>query len=284
MKASLSTMALPDSDTSPWPHFTGGQLELLKWIGVLSMFIDHFGRHLFGWGLESVVFGAGRLAFPLFALVLACNLARPGDRAARAKRVTLRLAIACAVATPAAIWARGDPALVNVFGTLGLGAALCWVFASRSGLLWRVAVCGLVATAAVHVEFGLAGVCLLAATYLWRARVRRETAALAAIALVALTYFNFSFGGAYGVVGTLAVVPLAWAVTHVPVVIPRMSWLFYAIYPAHLALIGALNATVVNHLSPTPEQPAPGARHSQRGLRLVRTRPAPLRCKGMHPK
>ena len=90
---------MPDSHPSPWPRFTDGQLELLKWIGVVSMFIDHFGRLLFGWGLETIAFGAGRLAFPLFALVLACNLARPGDQAARTKRIALRLAFACAVAT-----------------------------------------------------------------------------------------------------------------------------------------------------------------------------------------
>ena len=237
-------MALPDSQAGAWPRFTDGQLELLKWIGVVSMFIDHFGRHLFGQGLESLAFGAGRPALPLFALVLACNLARPGDQAARARRIALRLAIACAVATPAAIWARGEPTQVNVFGTLGLGAALCWAFASPSKLALRLAIGGLVCLAALHVEFGLTGVGLLAAAYLWRAKTRRETAALAAILLLTLTHFNGSFGGVYGVAGTLAVVPLVWAVTRMPVVMPRMPWLFYAIYPVHLALIGALNAAV----------------------------------------
>lgn len=238
----MSRVVLPDSNTSPWPRFTDGQLELLKWIGVVSMFIDHFGRHLFGWGLETIVFGAGRLAFPLFALVLVCNLARPGDQAARAKRIALRLALACAVATPAAIWARGGPTQINIFGTLGLGTALCWVFTSRSNLAWRVVLCGLVAVAGLYVEFGLIGVGLVAAIFLWRFKPRRETVALAALMLLALTYFNASFGGVYGIVGTLVVLPLAWAVTCVPVVMPRMPWLFYAIYPAHLALIGALNA------------------------------------------
>lgn len=238
----MSRVLFPSSPASPWPNFTDGQLELLKWIGVVSMFIDHFGRLLFGWGLETIVFGAGRLAFPLFALVLVCNLARPGDQATRAKRIALRLAFACAVATPAAIWARGEPMHINIFGTLGLGAALCWIFSSQSNLAWRVVLCGLIAIAGLYVEYGLIGISLVAAIFLWRFKPRRDTAVLAAIMLLALTYFNASFGGIYGLVGTLAALPLAWAVTYVPVVMPRMPWLFYAIYPAHLALIGALKA------------------------------------------
>lgn len=235
--------AIPNSSSfnvSPWPHFTNGQLELLKWIGVVSMFIDHFGRHLFDWSFETIVFGAGRLAFPLFALVLAYNLTRPGDQAARAKRIALRLALACAVATPAAIWARGEPMYINIFGTLGLGTALCWVFASHSNLLWRFVLCGLVAIASLYVEFGPIGVGFVATIFLWQFKPRHATVALAVIMLLALTYYNASLGMVYGLVGTLAVLPLAWAVTYVPIALPRMPWVFYAVYPAHLALIGAL--------------------------------------------
>ena len=209
------------------------------------MFIDHFGRLLFGWGLETIAFGAGRLAFPLFALVLACNLARPGDQAARTKRIALRLAFACAVATPVVIWVRGEPTYINIFGSLGLGTALCWVFVSKSNLAWRVVLCGLIAIAGMYVEFGLIGVGLVAAIFVWRFKRRRETAALAAIVLLALTYFNAGFGGVYGVIGTVVVLPLVWAVTYLPVVMPRMPWLFYAIYPAHFALIGALKASML---------------------------------------
>jgi hypothetical protein len=238
-------MAVPGSDRVPGPQWTDGQFEALKWIAVASMFIDHFGRHLFEWSQDSIVFGAGRLAFPLFVLVLACNLARPGDRAARAARVTLRLAIACAVSTPVVIWARGEPQLVNVFGTLAIGAALCWVLATTGHLAWRAPLAGLLCAAANHVEFDVMGACLVPAIYLWRAHDRREAGAFAAILLLALAHLNGSFGGLNGYVGTMAVVPVAWAVAHVPLRVPRMRWLFYAIYPLHLALIGALNTAGV---------------------------------------
>jgi hypothetical protein len=221
--------------------WTDGQLEILKWIAVVSMFIDHFGRHLLGRGQESFAFGAGRLAFPLFVFVLACNLARPGDRAQRAARVTVRLGIACAVSTPAVIWARGEPGLVNVFGTLGLGTALCWVLVTKGHLLWRGGLCVPICVAGTHVEFDLIGVCLLPAIYLWRAHNLREAAAFSVVLFLALIHLNGSYGGLYGYVGTLCAVPLAWVVAHIPLGMPRMRWLFYAIYPLHLALIGALN-------------------------------------------
>src|SRR5215212_1508190 len=97
--------------------WSDGQLEALKWIALASMFLDHFGRHLLGYGQETWVFALGRVAFPLFVLVLALNLSRPGDRTARAPRTARRLALWCVVAVLPPVWARGEPMLVNVLGT-----------------------------------------------------------------------------------------------------------------------------------------------------------------------
>jgi hypothetical protein len=250
-------MAVPDNGSAPAPLFTDGQLETLKWIAVASMFVDHFGRHLLGWPQESIVFGAGRLAFPLFVLVLGLNLARPGDRAARAGRTAVRLAIACLVSQPAAVWARGEPALVNVFGTLAIGSALCWVLATKGHLAWRALLAGLLCAAANHAEFDVMGACLVPAVYLWRAEGRREAGVFTLVLLLAITHLNGIFGGVHGYVGTLLVLPLALAVSRLPLRVPRMRWFFYAIYPLHLALIGALLTTgVVQKPRPKAEPPS----------------------------
>jgi hypothetical protein len=233
-------MAAVDHEGLSMRDFTDGQLEALKWIALASMFVDHFGRHLLGWDQHSVVFAFGRLAYPLFALVLALNLARPGDRPARAARTTLRLAIACAVSVLPSIWARGQPELVNVFATLALGTALCWLIATPGHIAWRAALCVLLASASPHVEFDLPGVFLIPAIYFWRTEARREAAVLALVLFLAVTVLNGLYGGPYGVVGTLLALPLAFALAHVPIEAPRLRWLFYAVYPLHLALIGAL--------------------------------------------
>jgi TraX protein len=231
------------ASTSPGPlGFTNGQLEFLKWIAMGSMFLDHFGRHLLGYGNDTWVFAIGRIAFPLFALVLALNLAREGERPARSARTARRLAVWCAVAVLPSVWARGEPMLVNVLGTLGLGAALCWALDSTARFPIRLGLCMAVAVAALYVEFGLPGVVLVPAIYLWSTHRQREAVVLAATALLSTAWLNASHGGLTALVGTLACVPLAWGVRQLPVSAPRLQLAFYLVYPLHLALIGALNA------------------------------------------
>lgn len=222
--------------------FNDGQLEALKWIALASMFLDHFGRHLLGWGQETWVFALGRIAFPLFALVLGLNLAREGDRAARAARTARRLALWCAVSVLPSIWARGEPMLVNVLGTLGLGAAVCWAIASPAQIFLRVAVCMAVAIASWWVEFGLAGVFLVPAIYLWCTQRQPEAALLAGVLFLLTVWLNTSFGGWPALLGTLSTLPIAWSMGRLPVRAPRLQFVFYLIYPIHLALIGALKA------------------------------------------
>jgi len=53
-----------------------GTLEALKWIGLVSMTLDHINKYIFSYHYPWM-FEFGRLAMPLFAFVLAYNLARP---------------------------------------------------------------------------------------------------------------------------------------------------------------------------------------------------------------
>jgi hypothetical protein len=237
--------AAPSLDAAPL-GYTDGQLEALKWIALASMFLDHFGRHLLGYGQDTWVYALGRIAFPLFAIVLALNLAREGDRAARSARTATRLGVWCAVSVLPSIWARGEPMLLNVLGTLALGAALCWTFASQERAAVRVAVCIAVAVVSGHVEFGLGGVFLIPAVYLWATQRQPQAAILAVLLLLMTGWLNASLeaslDGLPAMLGTLAGVPIAWTVRRLPVVVPRLRLAFYLVYPLHLALIGALKA------------------------------------------
>lgn len=222
--------------------FGDGQLEALKWIALASMFLDHFGRHLLGYGYDTWVFALGRIAFPLFTLVLGLNLAREGDRATRAARTAKRLALWCAVSVLPSIWARGEPAMVNVLGTLGLGAAACWAIASPAPVALRIAACLAIAAVSWWVEFGLAGVFVVPAIYLWCTQRQLEAAVIALLLFLATVWLNSSFGGWPAMLGTLAPLPIAWIVRQLPLRVPRLQLAFYLIYPLHLALIGALSA------------------------------------------
>lgn len=223
-------------------HIGDGQIEALKWIALASMFTDHIGRLLLGHDQQGWVFALGRVAFPLFALVLGINLARPGDGAGRAARSFARLALWCGVAVIPSILARDDPYLVNVLGTLALGAAMVWALASAAALPLRMAACLAAAAASWFVEFGLAGVFMVPVVYLLCAQrpAQPGTALLLAALWLATAWLNASFGGALAFVFTLAGLPLVWLVARLPLRMPRWQLGFYAIYPLHLLVIGLL--------------------------------------------
>lgn len=77
-----------------------GTVEALKWLALLLMTGDHINKYLFN-GTMPLLFNAGRLALPLFAFVLAYNLARPGtlERGVYV-RAMKRLALFGLLATP----------------------------------------------------------------------------------------------------------------------------------------------------------------------------------------
>jgi hypothetical protein len=239
-------MGAMEATLGPLGH-SDAQLETLKWMALGSMFIDHFGRLLLGHPHDGWVFAAGRLAFPLFCYVLAINLARDGDaveRAARAWRVARRLALWAIVSVPPSIWARGEPWLLNVLATLALGAVLCAVVAMQGRVVLRTAITVAVAMASWYVEFGTAGVFLIPAIYLWATERKPEAAILAMLLLLLTAWLNAMFGGGWAFAATLATALLAWAVRRSPLPMPRYKAMFYIVYPAHLALIGALKATM----------------------------------------
>jgi hypothetical protein len=149
-------------------RWSDGQLEALKWIGLVAMFVDHFGRYLFGLGTDSWAFASGRFAFPLFAFVLAMNLAREGGVLARTERTARRLAFWCVVSILPAYLARDALIPINVFGTLALGATLCALIEARPGAIVAAITFFVAVLLALLVEFGAAGMLLLVTVYVWR--------------------------------------------------------------------------------------------------------------------
>ncbi|HSW16069.1 MAG TPA: TraX family protein [Ramlibacter sp.] len=231
--------AAAPTNSAPLAGFTDGQLEALKWIALASMFLDHVGRLVLGYGQHTWVFALGRIAFPLFALVLALNLAREGDRAGRALRTARRLALWCAIAIVPSVLARGEPYLLNVLGTLALGAMLCWVFTADVRPNLRAGVFAFAAVGCWFVEFEVGGVFLVPAIFLWRTRGLREAGALAAVLLLLVGWLNGYFGGWPAFAGTMSAAAIALLVRQWPVRMPRLKAAFYVIYPLHLALIAA---------------------------------------------
>lgn len=96
------------------PKLSNGSLEALKWLALLSMLVDHFNalvlyqfnKYSFTW------YQIGRLAAPLFVLILAYNLARPAQQlsntASRLPRIrrVIGLTFVCGLlSVPIILWA-----------------------------------------------------------------------------------------------------------------------------------------------------------------------------------
>lgn len=76
-----------------------GTLEGLKGLGLVAMTVDHVNTFLLASSWPAG-FAFGRLAMPIFVVVLGINLARPGGQTARYRRILSRLAVAGLLATP----------------------------------------------------------------------------------------------------------------------------------------------------------------------------------------
>lgn len=246
----------------PISHWTGwGQ-----WIALVTMTLDHLSRHVLPAeaGVEWMQTTVGRIAFPLFAAMVAWHgLFNTSNPMRYARRV---LIIGLAAQIPFMLMPRNyDGLLLNVCFTLALG--LMWGAWMRDRLarhrdgdlgtpmlaLLLGASFGLMLLASQWVEYGLNGLMLipllmLAMYHLNEAgsgtgddHARRLLAALSAVPVLLVAWqMNHSEVAKLFTAGTCAAVLLlaAGASRRVPQVVlamPRQLWLAW--YPGHFALI-----------------------------------------------
>ena len=215
-------------------------LDLVKWVAMATMVVDHL-RYL--WPQAHGLFIVGRLAFPLFCLAMAVNVAR----ASALKPHYLGWMIAFAVLSEAPYrWLDADSQTFNIMPTLALGLLVAWGVRYRGGWM-HLAGLGAVALAALYHQrlmYGLPGVLLPAACLLTLQRggpawllpcvlaiggnltnswLRDHL--LAPISLITLSAAALAIG-----VGRLLL-----RVEHSP--LPAVRRWGYLFYPAHLGLI-----------------------------------------------
>lgn len=211
------------------PH--DGAIELVKWIALVAMLVDHAGALLFDQGTSSITYRIGRLAFPLFAFVLACKLSvKAAGDAASILRTAKRLLVWALISFVPFYLAMERLWTPNIFFTLALGALACWVAGSSLGGLRKgIAYLG-IAVASFGCDYYAPGVFLILSVYTLYRRPSLQAAVAALLCCMAIVYLTSSLW-------TLLAIPMA-ATTHVVGVnVPRLKWFFYAIYPLHLLAI-----------------------------------------------
>jgi hypothetical protein len=234
-----SATALPRKSGLPPFVLPDGTLEGLKWLGLLLMTIDHINRFLLA-GEQPWMNSLGRLTVPIFAAVLAHNLARPGNLEKGVYKRTLeRLIVFGTIATPT---------FIAIGGTLGDSAwplNIMFCFATVVACVWLIDLDRTWATSSMVLVFALSGFLV---EYLWfgvgfgiavwyYSRRPTWTAAVFAVLFCAgLNLVVLSFW-------SLLALPLLWLAQRIDVRVPRMRLVFYAYYPLHFAAIWGLQQT-----------------------------------------
>jgi hypothetical protein len=220
----------PPGCSEPLPRITiaPGTLEALKWLGLALMTLDHVNKYLVGQGWPWA-FAAGRLSLPLFGIVFAYNLARPG--APQNGRAMKRLLIYGLLASPFYIGLGGILGWwpLNILFTLLVAACVVWLM-EKGGFGYSV--CALLSflVGGALVEFWWPALFFILAAWCYFKTGIKPLLTVCALALASLTVINGNFWA-------LASLPFLLAAPFIDCRLPRVRHLFYVYYPAHLAVI-----------------------------------------------
>ncbi|MET0549620.1 MAG: TraX family protein [Xanthomonas sp.] len=225
---------------------TSGARELLKWIALVLMTGDHVAKIFYG-GYVPIVSELGRIAFPVFAIVLAYNLAQPGADALKSFR---RLLLWGILAQPAHGLAFGFWLPFNVLLSFAVAAAAIWSIQHRQWVL--LGMCSVVAP--LLVDYQWSGLALVLSSW-WLFRVSVVAPGGATIAMTPTASRWWSGRGlrlslvaiAFGLLcwynrngWALLAIPLLVVLAPRTVRLHRMRWAFYGYYVGHLAVLALL--------------------------------------------
>ncbi len=217
-----------------WPRIelSDGAVEAMKWLGLLLMTADHAQKY----SMIAVPGGyeAGRMAFPLFGIVLAYNLARTSSEGlALYVRVLTRLLVCCALASIPFI-ALGGLGFgwwpLNSMGTLAVSVGVMYLIESRPPF-WKTKAATVFLLGGAMVEFWWPGVALCVGAWRYCTHPTGGALLLWLAGTAGLTLIN---GNWWACASFVVLAGMAYGVT---IEIPRASRWFYLYYPAHLSII-----------------------------------------------
>jgi hypothetical protein len=202
---------------------------------------DHVNKYLLHDAVP-VLFDAGRLVMPIFAVVLGYNLARPGTLASGVyPRALTRLAVGAALSS-APFMALGGLGWgwwpLNVMAALGLVVAALWLF-ELGGAARVSSGVALLLVGGLFVEFWWAILAITVAAWLYARHPRWSALGLALIGFASLHLVNRNEWA-------LAALPLIALASCVDLSVPRVRWAFYVFYPLHLAVIWGVRSWVTS--------------------------------------
>lgn len=229
--------------TAHVPGLTNNQLKL---IAMMAMLLDHIGLQLLPelWLLRVV----GRLAFPIFAYMIAEGCAHTGNRGRYLGQLAA-LAVGCQTAFFLAegSWYLGilmtfTLSVVTIFAvdryrTLHTAGALAaTIGVAVTVLVLTLAAPMLLGRYGFQVDYGLCGVLLPVAVYYLPEKREKLLCTACILALMGAVYGGLQWCG-------LLALPLLWLYNQQRGW-ARLKYLFYMFYPAHLMLIWLIGMAI----------------------------------------
>ncbi|MBA3536225.1 MAG: conjugal transfer protein TraX [Tatlockia sp.] len=206
-------------------------MEAVKWLALLSMTIDHINRFFFN-ASNYPAYCAGRLAMPLFAFILAYNLAQP-ETLSRGlySKVLLRLLIFGLLATPGYIAMRHLPQLypLNIMFMLGTAVAVFYYYEQQDSAN-RIIALFIFLIGGFFVEYDWVGIIFCFASWSYCRKASLLTLLGWFVAYLLLDIINNNHWA-------LLSIAIIYFATIIDVKIPRIRYLFYIYYPLHLSFL-----------------------------------------------
>lgn len=254
MKTLVSASAQQLEVTSFVPQLSSGQQEALKWLAIITMTLDHVNKLIFHNDYPALLW-LGRLAFPLFAFLIAYNLTM---REVKPTRYLYPLFLFAIFTQPVFMWASNE-ITGNILFTLYLGILYVGLYPLLQNHLPKMVTHFLLiiilSIPSLQVQYGPVGVFLIPVLV---AFLKKPTPPaymglclyLVAVNIVSgssiLAFFVSPLHGLYTILSGIepyAFVPLLlFAIviffSRLPLMLRRANpWFFYVFYPAHLLVL-----------------------------------------------
>jgi hypothetical protein len=232
MTEAIRTASDPLNPDAPSLSIANGTLEALKWLAVVLMIVDHVNKYLYD-GKIGWMFSLGRIVMPIFAFVLAYNLARPRTLANGGfARTARRLFVYGLVATVPYTALNGSNAYgwpLNVLFTLLVATLVIWLYEAGNPKhgMWLLP---LFSFGSMLPEYWILGTGTTIAAYFYCKSQRPRYLSLWLLSVMLLALINMNFYA-------LLAVPLLYLAPKVNLTVSRLKYFFYAFYPAHFAVL-----------------------------------------------